>query len=338
MRPVRTSLTEAGYSNPTHPMKRALLILLALVLLGWGITALYPVDYAEYAYVTRFGQPVAVLDGETDAGLHFKLPWPIDSVARIDRRVQAFDLPAVEALTRDPKRNTIDTTVTVDAFVTWRVPDAAAADQFVRAVGTPDQVKKLLAPQISGRLAAVVGGMSLDELASVPKADAPAERQSLADRRAEVFHEKLLADGFVQKVREQYGVEVITLRLRRLTFPEAVRTSIYERIRAERKIKAEEYENEGMREASRIRTEADQTRRQTEATARAEKQRIEGAADVLADQLRNEAHAKDPEFYAFLQRLKAMQAVLADSRDVLLLSLNHELFRLLKEAPKQPNK
>jgi membrane protease subunit HflC len=335
-------------------MKRLLFILLPLALLAWGVTALYPVDYAEYAYVTRFGQPVAALDGETAAGLHVKLPWPIDSVARIDRRVQAFDLPAVEALTRDPKRDTIDTTVTVDAFITWRVPDAAAADQFVRAVGTPDQVKKLLAPQVSGRLAAVVGGMSLNELASEPGVDPlagltgtigvaePSARarfkQAQSDRRAEVFHEKLLADGFVQKVREQYGVEVVTLRLRRLTFPEAVRASIYERIRSERRVKVDEYENEGMREANRIRTEADQKRRETEATARAEKQRIEGAADVLADQLRNEAHAKDPEFYAFLQRLKAMQAVLADSRDVLLLSLNHELFRLLKEAPTQPNK
>jgi modulator of FtsH protease HflC len=319
-------------------MKRLLLYFLPLLLLAWAVTALYPVDYAEFAYVTRFGRPVAVIDGEADAGLHFKLLWPIDSVSRIDRRVQAFDLPAVESLTRDPKRNTIDKTLTVDAFVTWRVPDAAAADLFVRAVGTPDQVKKLLAPQISGRLATVVGGMSLDELVSVPKADDPTERQRLADQRAAEFEEKLLADDFVKKVREQYGVEIVTLRLRRLTFPEAVRGSIYERIRAERTIKVAEYENEGRREAARISAEAEQKRREIEATARAEKQRIEGEADVKADQLRNEAHAKDPDFYAFLQRLKAMQAVLADSRDVLLLSLNHELFRLLKEAPKQPNK
>jgi modulator of FtsH protease HflC len=319
-------------------MKRLLLYFLPLLLLAWAVTALYPVDYAEFAYVTRFGRPVAVIDGEADAGLHFKLLWPIDSVSRIDRRVQAFDLPAVESLTRDPKRNTIDKTLTVDAFVTWRVPDAAAADLFVRAVGTPDQVKKLLAPQISGRLATVVGGMSLDELVSVPKADDPTERQRLADQRAAEFEEKLLADDFVKKVREQYGVEIVTLRLRRLTFPEAVRGSIYERIRAERTIKVAEYENEGRREAARISAEAEQKRREIEATARAEKQRIEGEADVKADQLRNEAHAKDPDFYAFLQRLKAMQAVLADSRDVLLLSLNHELFRLLKEAPKQPER
>lgn len=318
-------------------MKRLLFILLPILLLVWGITALYPVDYAEYAYVTRFGRPVAVIDGETDAGLHVKWPWPVDSVARIDRRIQAFDLPAVEALTHDPKRKTIDKTVTVDAFVTWRVADA---DKFVKATGGPEQVKKLLAPQISGRLAAVVGAMTLEELASVPKADDPAKRQELADQRVAAFHDKLIADGFVQKVRDQYGIEIVTLRFRRLTFPEAVRASIYERIRKEREIKVAEYDNEGQREASRIRAEAEQKRREIEATARADKQRIEGEADVKADQLRNEAQAKDPEFYAFLQRLKAMQAVLADSRDVLLLSLNHELFRLLKEAPKQqpPNK
>lgn len=315
--------------------QRIVLYLVPVLLIAWGVTALYPADYAEFAYVTRFGRPVAVIDGESDAGLHFKMPWPIDSVARIDRRVQSFDLPAVESLTRDPKKNTIDKTLTVDAFVTWRVPDAAAADLFVRTTGTPEQVKKLLAPQISGRLATVVGAMSLEELVSVPKSDDPAERQVLADRRAAQFEEKLLADDFVAKVREQYGVEIVTLRLRRLTFPEAVRASIYERIRAERTIKVTEYENEGRREAARISAEAEQKRREIDATARAEKQRIEGEADVKADQLRNEAHAKDPEFYAFLQRLKAMQAVLADTRDILLLSLNHELFRLLKEPPKQ---
>jgi modulator of FtsH protease HflC len=76
-------------------------------------------------------------------------------------------------------------------------------------------------------------------------------------------------------------------------------------------------------------------RRKIEAEAKAKKQTIEGAADVEADRLRNEAHSKDPEFYAFLQRLKSVQAMLADTRDVLLLSLNHDLFKLLKEPPKE---
>ncbi len=83
-------------------MTRYLLIAVVVLLLLWGRTAFYAVDQAEFVYVTRFGDPIAIHDGATDAGLHVKLPWPIDSVQRIDRRVQSFDLPAVESLTRDP--------------------------------------------------------------------------------------------------------------------------------------------------------------------------------------------------------------------------------------------
>jgi membrane protease subunit HflC len=309
-------------------MRRFLLYFaLPALLLVWGRTAFYAVDYAEFAYVTRFGEPVGTRDGETDAGLHLKLPWPIDSVLRVDRRLQAFDLPATESLTRDPTTGTVDKTLTVDAFVTWRVPDAAAADRFVRSVGTPEQVKRVLAPQITGRLAAIVSGLSLDQLIAVA-ADAD------ADRRAAELQQKLLADDLQAKLRQEYGVEVVTLRVRRLSYPEAVRTSIYERIRSERARKVAEYENQGRKEAADVLSKADQDRRRIESDARAKKQLIEGQADVDADRLRNEAHAKDPEFYAFLQRLKAMQAALADTKDVLLLSLNHDLFKVLREPQK----
>ena len=67
-------------------MKKLLVFLVSILL--WSATGLYTVDQAEYAYVTQFGRPVATLDGATDAGLHVKLPWPIQSVQRLDRRVQ----------------------------------------------------------------------------------------------------------------------------------------------------------------------------------------------------------------------------------------------------------
>jgi regulator of protease activity HflC (stomatin/prohibitin superfamily) len=56
-------------------MKRLLLLLPALA--QWGLTCLYTVDQAEYAFVTQFGEPVRTLDGEADAGLHVKWPWPV---------------------------------------------------------------------------------------------------------------------------------------------------------------------------------------------------------------------------------------------------------------------
>ena len=192
-------------------------LVLPALLLVWARSACYVVDYGEFAYVTRFGEQVTTRDGATDAGLYFKMPWPVDSVLRVDRRLQSFDLPAVEVLTRNPDPNSqaIDKTLTVDAFVTWRIPDAEAADQFIRSVGTAEQVKRILAPQFTGRLAAVVGALSLDQLIAV-------STDAKADDRADQLQARLLGtgdDGLVEKVRRDYGIEIVALRLRRLSFP-----------------------------------------------------------------------------------------------------------------------
>src|SRR5262245_28247077 len=148
-------------------MTRYLLIAAVVLLVLWGRSAFYSVDQAEYVYVTRFGEPIVIRDGATDAGLHVKAPWPVDSVERIDRRVQSFDLPAVEVLTRDPVRRTVDTTLAVDATVTWKIPDAASADRFFRAVRTPENARKFLLPLVNGRLAAVISTIPIDDLIGV---------------------------------------------------------------------------------------------------------------------------------------------------------------------------
>lgn len=311
-------------------MRRFLLwVALPVVALLWLRSAFYAVDVAEFAYVTRFGDPVATLDGGSDAGLHVKLPWPIDSVRRIDRRVQSFDLPAVEALTRDAAANTVDKTLAVDAFVTWKIPDAAAADRFVRTVGTPEQARRILAPQVNGRLAAAVSSLPLDSLIAVAK-PGDVEKRS-ADLRAQLLGTG--ADSLVDRLRSEYGIELIDLRVRRFGYPEAVRQSIAERIRSERSRKVADYESDGRRRAADIASAAEKDARTTEAQARANQRLAEGMADVEADRIRNEAHARDPAFYAFLQKLKAYQTMLADARDVLLLSTKHPLFDLLLTPP-----
>src|SRR3954469_14093872 len=102
----------------------ARILIFTVIAVAWSSSCLFTVDQAEYAYVTQFGRPVATLDGATDAGLHVKLPWPVQSVLRLDRRVQLFDLPPAELLTHDPQGRTIDRTLTVEAYVAWRVAGA----------------------------------------------------------------------------------------------------------------------------------------------------------------------------------------------------------------------
>ena len=302
----------------------ALRVLLPIAIVLWLRSALYSVDYSEFAYVTRFGEPVLIQDGRTDAGLHLKWPWPVDAVLRIDGRMQAFDLPAVESLTRDATTKTVDKTLAVDAFMTWRIPDAAAADRFIRTVGTAEQAKRILGPRINGRLAAIISTMPLDDLIAV--AD-----EAKIDERTERLRVQLLSDR--DRVRTDYGIEIVDLRVRRFSYPEAVRASIAERIRSERARKVADYESEGRKMAADIASAAEKDARNIEAQARAKKQVIEGQADVDADRIRNEAHAKDPEFYTFLQKLKAYQTMLSETRDVLLLSSQHPLFDLLLSPP-----
>lgn len=312
-------------------MKRFLMVMVAIAGLFWLRSAFVAVDYSEFAYITRFGEPVQTWDGASAAGLHLKAPWPIDSVIRIDRRLLLVDLPAVESLTRDPTNRTVDKTLAVDAFLTWRIPDAVSADRFLRTVGTPEQARRILAPRISGRLASIVSTLPLEEIISI--AEAPT-----IEKRTERLRQLLWGEGeaepLLEKLKAEYGIELVDLRIRRLSYPEAVRQSIAERIRSERARKVADYESEGRKRAADILSTAEKEARTLEAEARAKKQLLESQADVEADRIRNEAHAQDREFYAFLQKLKAYQTLLSDTRDVLLLSTKNPLFDLLLNPPK----
>jgi membrane protease subunit HflC len=339
-------------------MSRYILIAAIVLLALWVRSAFYSVDQAEYVYVTRFGEPIAIHDGATAGGLHVKAPWPVDSVQRIDRRVQSFDLPAVEALTREAEAATVDKTLAVDATVTWRVPDAAAADRFFRTVRTPEQARKILGPLVNGRLAAVISAKPIDtligvidsqtEMASVVGLPAVvhdgAKFQALNAKRIDERTERVRSridrddgappdEALKGRVLAEYGIELIDVRVRRFSYPEAVRSSIADRIRSERAKKAADFESEGRQKAAEISAEADRAARTKEADARARKTEIEGLANADAARIRAEAYAKDREFYLFLENIRAFQAIVSETRDVLLLSTKHPLLKPLAGPP-----
>jgi membrane protease subunit HflC len=307
----------------------ALFIVLAIV----ALSSYFTVDRTEFVYVTQFGQHVATHDGETDAGWHWKLPWPVQSVQRIDRRLQVFDLPETEVLTHDPKGQTIDKTLTIGAYVCWRIGDADGVDQFIRTVGTPDRARTILGQQISSRLGAAISNMPIDDLISV----VPEQR---VEERMNRMRDDLLGSGtggLKQLTRSGYGIEVVDIRLRRFNHPQGVREAIFNRIKSERSKKAREYDSEGARLARDILSLAEREAKDTLTQARADAERTRKEADIKADDIRNQAHAKDPEFYAFLQKLRTYQNILGETRDVLLLSSKHELFDMLLKPPKPAN-
>jgi membrane protease subunit HflC len=306
------------------------LLLLAVVVLP---SALFTVDRTEFVYLTQFGRHVATFDGAKDdeAGLHFKWPWPVQSVRRLDRRLQHFDLAGSETLTRDQRRKTIDRTLTIDAYVCWRIADAEGVDRFIRRVGTAEGAQAILGQRVGSELGAAVGQMELDELITTDPGKVDRQREKLRERLLEGSD----AGGrsLREEAREDYGIEVVDLRLRRLNHPAAVQQAIFERIRSEREKKAADYISEGQRLAEDIRSASDRKVSEMRAQAEAEAIRLRGLADAEADKVRNEAQSKDPQFYAFLKKLEEYQRMLGDNKSVLLLSTHRELFDVLFNPP-----
>lgn len=105
------------------PKKTVLFGIGAAIILLLLTLVIYQVDSTEYAVVTQFGQPVRVVE---DAGLKIKLPDPIQSVQRLDKRVQVYQTSSIELLTLDRLN------VSLDYYGTWKIVDPILFLQTVR--------------------------------------------------------------------------------------------------------------------------------------------------------------------------------------------------------------
>jgi membrane protease subunit HflC len=305
-----------------------------------GSTA-FTVDRTEYVYVTQFGRPVDTLDGETAAGFHWKLPWPVQSVQRLDHRLQVFDLPGAELLTHDPKGQTIDRTLTISAYVCWQIAGAKGVDRFIKTVGTPERAVALLGQRISSRLGAEIGIMRLEDLISVIDGRAGEERMDRLSRRlldqGGDPANPTSQDSLRASARDDYGIEVVDIRLRRFNYPPEVREEIFRRIRSERQKKVADYQSEGDQLARKIGSEAELQARTILADARASEQKLKGRADAESLRILNEAQSQDVAFYTFLKKLAEYQRILGDNKTVLLLSSHRDLFDVLFKPPNPEN-
>ncbi len=313
-------------------MRKTLLIIVIIAVLVVARMCLYAVDASEYVYVTVLGQHQATYDGGADgAGLHFGWPWPIQAAQRLDRRLQYLDLPTQEILTHDPDAKTVDKTLTIEAYACWRIADADGVDRFIKRLGTTDRVRLIVGGRINSQLGALLSQKKMDDLVSTEPGAAPG-RTKVEDNLEQIKGQLLkeMKNAFAQ----EYGIELVDLRLRRLNHPVAVQPAIFDRIKSERNKKAAEYRSEGEREAKNIESTADAKVREILARASAEEVRLKGEADSEAARIRNEAHSQDPEFYAFLKKMEKLQSILGDNRTVLLLSTHRQIFDLLFQPPR----
>jgi modulator of FtsH protease HflC len=306
------------------------------IIAGIAITLLlirlsyFTVDASEYAYVTVFGRMVAVHDGGgEDAGLHSGWPWPIQTIQRLDRRLQYFDLPATELLTPDREKKAIDKTLSVEAYVCWRIAGRDTVERFIQSLGTAERAQDLLKQRFNSQLGAEIGQMRMDDLINTSML--PDGQSRVEARMAELQH-KLMA-ALQKPVLDEYGIELVDIRLRRFYHPPDVRKAIFERIESERKSKVVEYETAGKLEAQKIEIEAKKQADLRLDKAAADEDKLMRLAEAEAAGIRNEAHRRDPEFYALLKSLESVEKILSN-KTFLLMSTRHSIFDVMRQMPR----
>ena len=134
-----------------------------------------------------------------------------------------------------------------------------------------------------------------------------------------------------EQAAREYGLEVVAVRLRRLNYPEEVRSAVFEQIRSERQRVAAATRAEGESQARMIRSAADRERAAVIAAAESDAARTIGEGEAQAARIANEAQAADPAFYQFLKTLETYRAAL-DSKTTLVLSADSSFLRLLTQG------
>jgi modulator of FtsH protease HflC len=260
------------------------------------------VDETEAAYVTEFGRPVRLIERP---GLHFK--WPFQSARTFDRRLQLDTPPAREMLTRDKKN------LEIAWYLSWRIADVV---RFLQTARTLPDARARLEDMTASAVAAELGTYDLGGLVKV------SERSAL----------DTMMSGLTERLGEQaareYGLQIVAVRLRRLNYPEEVRTAVFEQIRSERQRVAAATRAEGESQARVIKSAADRERAAVIAAAEADAARTIGEGEAQAARIASDAQAADPAFYQFLKTLETYRAAL-DSKTTLVLSAESSFLRLL---------
>ncbi len=290
-------------------MRRKLLVAAALVALYSVATSFVAVDETEVVIVTLLGRPTRVVE---EAGLTLKWPDPIQSVLRLDRRLQPADQPLGEYLTQD-KKNVVAAT-----FVVWRIADAR---RFIQSVRSMPAAEQRLSDMVSSELGAALGTYPLPALLTTEPG---------ASKLPELTAKVLAA--VAPQARAEFGIQVEDLRLRRLGFPEQSLQAVYNRMKAERERIAKKYRAEGEEEAARIRTETDRSVRDLLAEAYRDAEITRGKGDAESIRIYAEAFQRDPSFYRLTRTLEAYRKLL-DKETTLILSADAPLFRYLQAPP-----
>jgi len=305
-----------------------LILLIAATVLVYD--SAFTVNETEQVVITQFGRIVG--EAIKDPGLKFKLPF-IQKAHVFNKNILEWDGEPGQIPTLDK------TFIWVDAFARWRIVDPIKFFQTVNnRLNAVSRLNDIIDPAVrnfitSHKLIDAVR-KSNRELDTAEVGLEDLEKKPQSHYGITIGREKI-TQGILEQAQpkvDQFGIELVDVKIKGINYVEEVRKSVYDRMIAERKQIAEKFRSEGKGEAQKVLGQKDKELQQITSEAYRIAQELKGKADAEATQIYAAAYGLDPDFYSFLQTLEVYSDSLDKSSSVVL-STDSELMKYFKGFP-----
>jgi modulator of FtsH protease HflK len=153
------------------------LIFLVIILSVLAFTTWYTVDESEQAVILTFGK---VEEGLNEPGLHFKLPWPIQSVEKLSKETFSLQFGYeekdgdIKEFPNETKMITGDENIVLaDLVVQWKITNPG---QYLFNAENPEEI---LYDATSASLRSIIGSSKIDDALTSGKAEIEADVRDL---------------------------------------------------------------------------------------------------------------------------------------------------------------
>lgn len=283
---------------------KVLLLVVAFVALIVLANSLVVTAENKYTLVKQFGKIERIVD---EAGLSFKIPF-IQSTDTLPKQILLYDLAASDVITMDKK------TMVADSYVLWRINDP-----------------QLFVQTLNSQVANAESRINAQVFMSMKNIISSLDQTEVINGRDGELTKMIM--GNIGDSMEQYGIELITVEIKRLDLPDDNKNAVYERMISERNNIAASYIAEGEAEATKIRTQTDyeitvsisEAKAEAEATVAAgEAEYMKVLSKVYSDQTRSD-------FYTFVLSLDAAKASLVGENKTLILDEDSPIAQIFNE-------
>jgi membrane protease subunit HflC len=292
------------------------IIIILVIFIGIAVAGpLYVINEGEQAVVVQFGRITNVV---SQAGLKIKVPF-IDEVVRYPKKIMAWDGEARIVPTAERQF------IFVDVVARWRISDPK---KFYESINTVDAAYSKLSEIIDSEVRTVVAENPLRE--SVRNSNIIMERSSHVEaiglgegieveiisstnqstssyeqitRGRRQLAEEILARS--QRMVPEYGIELIDVVTRQISYSPELTPSVYARMIRERNQIAMAFRSEGEGRKAEWLGKMDNEKRSILSAAYTQAQTIMGNADARAARIYADAYNRDRTFFDYWRAIES---------------------------------